>query len=114
MHLDEPVLVRRGAVDDDEGEVVVGLDLRPLPEALRVLDGERVEVEDVPEDLEVLRHRLLEVEPEEVAVGEQAFHRLAVEVNLAASFRMDDVAERLRAFGLHVRIMDRPADGSGK
>jgi hypothetical protein len=43
VHLDEAVLVRRGAVEHEEDEVVVILDFRPLVEVLRVLDGERVE-----------------------------------------------------------------------
>ena len=53
MHLDEPVVVGRGAVDDEEDEVVVVVDLGALPEVLGVLDRERMELEDVAEDLEV-------------------------------------------------------------
>jgi hypothetical protein len=43
--------------------VVVVLDLRPLVEMLRVLDRERVEPEDLAQDFEVVRVRLVEVEP---------------------------------------------------
>ena len=50
MHLDQPVVVGRGAVDDDEDEVVVFVELGALVEVLRVLDGERMELEDVAED----------------------------------------------------------------
>ena len=77
MHLDEPVVVGRGTVDDDEDEVVVVVDLRPLAELLGVLDGQRVELEDVAEDLEVLVVRLVEVEPEELVVCEQPLGGLA-------------------------------------
>ena len=38
---------------------------------LGVLDRERMELEDVAEDLEVVGVRLVEVEPEELAAGEQ-------------------------------------------
>ena len=54
MHLDQPVVVGDGAVDDEEDEVVVVVDLRALAEVLRVLDRQRVELEDVAEDLEVV------------------------------------------------------------
>jgi len=49
VHLDEPVVVRGGAVDDDEDEVVVLVDLRTLPEVLRVLDRQRVVAERLAE-----------------------------------------------------------------
>ena len=65
MHLDEAVLVGDGAVDDEEDVVAVVVDLRALAEVLGVLDRERVELEDVAEDLEVLRVGLVEIEPEE-------------------------------------------------
>ena len=65
MHLDEAVLVRDRAVDDDEDEVVVLVDLRALAELLRVLDGQRMELEDVAQDLEVVLARLVDIEPEE-------------------------------------------------
>jgi hypothetical protein len=41
VHLDQPVVVESGAVDDEEHEVVVLVDLRPPPEMLGVLDRER-------------------------------------------------------------------------
>ena len=94
MHLDQPVVVGGGAVDDDEDEVVVVVDLRPLAEVLRVLDRQRVEPEDVAEDLEVARLRLVEVEPEEAAAREQLLDRLAAELNLAAALLVEDVADR--------------------
>jgi hypothetical protein len=53
VHLDEPVGIGRGAVDDDEDEVVVLVQLGALAEVLRVLDRKRVELEDVRQDLEV-------------------------------------------------------------
>src|SRR6476646_5534221 len=52
VNLDEPVLVGRGAVEDEESEVVIAVDLGALPEMLRVLDRERMELEDVSENLE--------------------------------------------------------------
>ena len=55
MHLDEPVLLRRGAIDDEEDKVVVVVDLRALAEVLRVLDRERMKSEGVAEDVEVGR-----------------------------------------------------------
>ena len=50
VHLDEPVIVVLGrrAEDDEEDIPVVVVDLRPLPEAPRVLERERMEAEFVP------------------------------------------------------------------
>ena len=45
MHLDQSVIVGLRAVGDDEHEVVVDVDLRPLVELLGVLDGEGMELE---------------------------------------------------------------------
>jgi hypothetical protein len=58
VHLDQPVLVRDGAVDNQEDEVVVVIELRPLAEVLRILEGERMELEDIAQYGEVLRPRL--------------------------------------------------------
>src|SRR5262249_38714853 len=85
VHLDEPVLVGCRAVDDDEDEVVVLVDLGPLAKALRVLDGEWVELEDVAQDLEVARLRLREIEPEELAAGKELLDLAAFEMHLAAA-----------------------------
>jgi len=52
MHLDQPVPVVSRPVNDDEDEVVVPLDLRPLIEVLRVLDGKRMKLENLTQDLE--------------------------------------------------------------
>ena len=82
MHLDETVLVRRGAVDDEEDEVVVLVELGPLAEVLRVLDRERMELEDVSQDLEVVGLGLIKVEPEEAAGREQFLDRLAAKMRL--------------------------------
>ena len=94
VHLDEPVVVGDGAVDDEEDEVVVVVDLRALAEVLGVLDRERVELEDVAEDLEVVAVGLVEVEPEELPAREQLLDGLAAEVHLAAALVVDDVADR--------------------
>ena len=81
MHLDEPVDVgrRRRPVDDEEDEVVVLLELRALAELLRVLERERVEVENVAQHREVVRLGALEVEPEELAAREPRFDRRSVD-----------------------------------
>jgi len=70
VHLDQPVLVGDGAVDDEEDEVLVVVELRPLPEVLRVLDRERMEPEHVAQDPEALLLRPVEVDPEEAAARE--------------------------------------------
>lgn len=54
VDLDEPVFVGGRAVEDEEGEVVVAVDLGPLAELLRVLDRQRMEVEDVAQNPEVV------------------------------------------------------------
>ena len=92
VHLDEPVLVGRGAVEDEESEVVIAVDLGALPEMLRILDRERMELEDVPENLEVRSVGLVEVEPEEAAFGKELADLLGAELDRAASPVVDDVA----------------------
>ena len=57
MHLDQPVLVGDGAVHDKEDEVVVVVELRTLAEVLRILQGERMELEDIAQYSEVLHPR---------------------------------------------------------
>ena len=95
VHLDEPVLVGRSTVDDDEGEVVVVVDLRPLAEMLRILDREGVEREHVAQDVEVLRSGLREVEPEELLPRQKPLDLAAVEVDLVAAALVNDVTDRL-------------------
>jgi hypothetical protein len=94
VQLDQSVIVGRGAVDDEEDELVVVLDLRPLVELLGVFHGKQVELENVAEDLEVTRIRLVEVEPEEVAGGQQLRGLLPTEAELVAPAFMADVADR--------------------
>ena len=67
VHLDQAVLVARGAVDDEEDVVAVFVELGPLAEVLGVLDRERMELEDISQDLEVVGLGLMKVEPEEAA-----------------------------------------------
>jgi hypothetical protein len=69
MHLDEPVVVWCSAIDDHKDEVVVLVELGALVELLRVFDRERMKLEHIAEDLEVLLARLIEVEPKEVAAA---------------------------------------------
>jgi hypothetical protein len=70
MHFDESVVVRCGAIDDDEDEVVVLVELGSLIELLRVFDCERVKLERIAEDLKVRFARSIEVEPEKAIVRE--------------------------------------------
>jgi hypothetical protein len=92
VHLDEPVLVGRRAVDDDEDEVVVLVQLRALAEVLRVFDRERVEPEFLTQELEVADVGVVQVEPEEVRRREQLPDRLVVEVQLARAVVLEDSA----------------------
>jgi len=84
-------------VDDEEDEVVVVLDLRPLVEVLRVLDRKWVEPEGLAQDLEVSGLRLVEVEPEEPPAREQLRDLLAAEMHLGAAPIVHDVAGVWRA-----------------
>ena len=59
---------------------------------LRVLDRERMELEDVAENLEVLSVGLVEVEPEEAALGNELVDLLGAELDRAVSLVVDDVA----------------------
>jgi hypothetical protein len=92
MHLDQPVVVGAGAVDDDEDEVVIAVDFRSLVELLRVFERERVELEDLAQDAEVVCSRMSEVEPEEAAACKQALDRSAVEGDDPAALIVNDLA----------------------
>ena len=109
VHLDEPVVVGNCAVDDQEDVVVVVVDLGALPELLGVLDGKRVKLEDVAEDLVVVGVGLVDVEPEEGVAGEELLDVLAVEVHLFAAAVMDDGAHVRRGAGMQrsLRIVHR-------
>jgi hypothetical protein len=94
MHLDEPVVVWCRPVDDDKEKVVVLVKFGALVELLRVFDRERMKLEDIAEDLEVILAWLIEVEPKEVAAGVQSLDGLTIEVDLAAAVILDDVRDR--------------------
>jgi tricorn protease-like protein len=94
MHLDEPVVVWCRPVDDDKEKVVVLVKFGALVELLRVFDRERMKLEDIAEDLEVILAWLIEVEPKEVAAGVQSLDCLTIEVDLAAAVILDDVRDR--------------------
>src|SRR5205823_11096997 len=94
VHLDQPVPVRRGSIDDDEDEVLVVVDLWPLVEVLGVLDGERMELEDVAQELEIGSLRPVEVNPEELSGREEALDRLPAEVHRPFPVLPEDVALR--------------------
>ena len=105
VHLDEPVGVRDGAVDDDEDEVVVVVELGTLAELLGVLDRERVELEDLAQDREVVLIGPVDIDPEERAPGEQPLDVLATEAHLLAAAVVNDhaaVRRRTPRFGLGV------------
>ncbi len=97
VQLDEPILVRRrsDAVEDEEVEVVVRLDLRALPEVLGVLDGQRVEPEHLAQELEIGRGRAVEVEPEEVAVLEPSFDLGVLDDRLRVAVAVEEVARHV-------------------
>jgi hypothetical protein len=92
VNLDEAVVVGDGPVDDDEDEVVVLVELCSLLELFGVLDGERVELEDLAEDRVVILVWLIEVEPEEPFAGEEFLDVLAVEVQLLVAAVVNDRA----------------------
>ncbi len=60
---------------------------------LGVLDRERMELEDVAQDLEVAGLGPVEVEPEELPAREQLLDALAAELDLAAALVVDHVAD---------------------
>ena len=94
VHLDQPVLIGDGAVDDQEDEVVVVVELRTLAEVLRILQGERMELEDIAQYGEVLLPRPGQVYPEEAAAREQTLEIVAAEIQLANLFFMNDMTDR--------------------
>jgi hypothetical protein len=72
VHLHQAVLVGRRPVDDQEDVVVVGLELGALAEALGVLQRQRVEPEQVPQEGELLGGRPVEVQPKEPPLAQAA------------------------------------------
>jgi hypothetical protein len=82
-------------VEDEEVEVLVGLDLRPLAEVLRVLHGERVEAEHVAEDFEILLGGTVEVEPEEVAGLEPRLDLGPLDRDLGVAVSVEEVARHV-------------------
>ncbi|HEY3766513.1 MAG TPA: hypothetical protein VGL44_15235, partial [Gaiellales bacterium] len=54
-----------GRLQDDEQRLVVDLELRPLVGRDRVLDGEVVQRELLPDGLELLAGRLVQPDPDE-------------------------------------------------
>lgn len=75
---------------------------------LGVLDRERMELEDVTEDLEVVAVGLVEIKPEKTPAREQPLDPLVAEVDFAAAFVMNDMANRwARALGC-LCVVDRP------
>ena len=106
VHLDEPVrvVVARRAEHDEEDVAVVVVDLRPLAEAPRVLERERVEAELLPQDLEVGCLGGVDVEPEEASLGEQLPHPVALEGQPVPGVAVDEVGG---AFGEHGSMVRR-------
>ena len=94
VHLDQPVLIGDGAVDDQEHEVVVVVELRTLAEVLRILQSERMELEDIAQYGEVLLPRPGQVYPKEAAAREQTLEIVAAEMQLANLFFMNDMTDR--------------------
>jgi hypothetical protein len=74
--------------------IVVVVDLCPLVEVLGVLDRQRMELEDVAQDLEISGLRPVEVKPEELSGREDALDRFPAEVDLALAGCVEDVALR--------------------
>ncbi len=71
VHLDEPVLIgrRSRSVEDEEDEVAVLLHLGALTELLRILERQRMEAKDLPQERHLTLVGLQEVEPEVLAGG---------------------------------------------
>ena len=61
---------------------------------LGVLDRERVKLEDIAEDIEVVGVGLVEIEPEELPARLELLDGFATEVDLFAALIMNDVADR--------------------
>ena len=116
VHFDEAVVVGDGSVDHDENEVVIFVELGALRELLRVLDGERMELEDVAENRVVGLVRLIDVDPEEGVAGEELLHVLRLKWHLfAATVVNDGAGVRRRASAVRRRVLRRaPLDGSAR
>ena len=112
VQLDEPVgvLVARRPEHDEEDVPFVVVDLRPLAEPPRVLERQRVEAELLAQDLEVVRLRRLDVQPEEAAPREQLRDPAALEVQAVGSGAVNDVrrARRIGIGGHRPMVRGRP------
>src|SRR5581483_3413399 len=112
VHFDQSVVVGSSAIDNDEDEVVVDIDLRPLIELLGILDRKRMELEDIAKNAEVLSARTVQVEPEEIVALEETLDRFAVEHHLAAAAAVNDLACR-RPFRFSSRCTGGTQAGGG-
>ncbi len=113
VHLDEPVrvVVARRAEHDEEHVAVVVVDLRPLAEAPRVLERERVKAELFPQDLEICCLGSVDVEPEEASFGEQLTQPVALEGKPVPGVAVDEVGGALRrGVGGHRSIVRRRSE----
>ena len=86
-----------GTEDDEQRVVVEGLELGPLPELARVLQRERVQLEDVAQQREIGLAGVLDIEPEEDPVPQARFDALRVDVGLDGSPGVDQVAGQARS-----------------
>ena len=73
VHLGERLVQAERAVGDEVDEILVVLDLRALVELLGVLDGQRVDLEDVAQQGDGLRTGVGQVQPEQRVVLQGAF-----------------------------------------
>jgi hypothetical protein len=116
VHLDKSVRIGDGAVDDQEDEVVVVVELGTLAEVLRILEGERMELKDIAQYGEVLVGWPGQVDPEEAAAREQTLEIATAEMQLANVIVMNDLAHRAsedRPIGLSIlRASARPSNAS--
>ena len=75
---DDLILLVARAVEDHERVFIEALELRTLVELLVVLDREGVKPEELPQGIEVVGARCLEVEPEELVAPQEVLDLRAV------------------------------------
>jgi hypothetical protein len=91
VHLDHRVAHRVGPEEHDRDEVVVVLDLRPLAELGRVLEGDRVDGEHVAQQRDRLLAGVVQVQPEDVVVVQRLLDVIRLEVVVGAAVDPDQV-----------------------
>jgi hypothetical protein len=91
VHLDHGLADGVGSEEHNRDEVLVVLDLGPLPELQRVLDRHRVDVEHVTQQGQALLAGVVQVQPQDLVVVQRLIGVIRLDVLNGRSIDPDQV-----------------------